>query len=51
MTAIACETADLHPFACDGPGKCEHCDQTITTRHDPDRCALCDDGIRREKTA
>jgi hypothetical protein len=47
-TIHVCTPSDLHPYECDGPGKCEHCDQKITTAHDPDRCALCDDGIRRE---
>lgn len=39
------ETADnFHPYACDGPGRCVHCDRRDTTDHDPNRCALCDDG-------
>lgn len=39
-------SSDLHPYECDGPGKCVHCDQRPTYDHDPNNCALCDDGER-----
>ena len=33
---------DLHPFECDGPGKCIHHDRKVTETHDPAKCPLCD---------
>jgi hypothetical protein len=39
-----CYASDMHPYNCDGPGKCIHCDETKTERHDPKRCWLCHDG-------
>jgi hypothetical protein len=43
---------NFHPYACDGPGKCCHCDRrhmvassdegTNHYSHDPATCALCD---------
>lgn len=40
---IFLDTADdFHPFECDGPGFCVHCDHTVTPNHDPASCALCD---------
>ena len=39
--AFACALDDLHPFACDGPGKCVHCDRRETPGHDPEACTLC----------
>ena len=34
--------SNFHPFACDGRGKCVHCDRASTENHHPDVCALCD---------
>lgn len=33
---------NFHPYECDGPGKCIHCDRWPTEDHDPARCALCE---------
>lgn len=35
--------ANLHPYECDGPCACIHCDRTVTDSHDPAVCALCDE--------
>lgn len=37
-------SSNFHPYECDGPGKCQHCDHTRTPTHDPDECWLCHDG-------
>ena len=35
--------SNFHPYECDGPGKCVHCDRLyVTGEHDPATCALCD---------
>jgi hypothetical protein len=37
------DTAEnFHPYECNGPGKCDHCDRDENDRHDPSQCALCD---------
>ena len=43
-----CTASDLHPYECDGPGRCVHCDHTITETHDPELCALCDPAPQRD---
>ena len=42
-----CTSEDMHPYECDGPGKCIHCDRLQRTSlmtgdilHDPATCAL-----------
>lgn len=35
-------SSNFHPYECDGPGKCIHCDRGKTDTHDPATCALCD---------
>jgi hypothetical protein len=35
------ESSNFHPYECDGPGKCIHCDRTVSTTHEPATCALC----------
>lgn len=36
------DTAEnFHPFCCEGPGECIHCDSRKTDDHDPAECALC----------
>lgn len=35
-------SSNFHPYACDGPGKCVHCDRQVTLEHDPAACVLCD---------
>ncbi len=39
-----CYSSDMHPYNCDGPGKCHHCDTKKFEGHDPRRCWLCWDG-------
>lgn len=34
--------SNFHPYECDGPGKCIHCDRAKLSHHDPATCALCD---------
>jgi ferredoxin len=34
---FVCTGADMHPYACDGPGKCIHCDRTVTLRSEVPR--------------
>lgn len=36
-----CTTEDFHPYECDGPGECSHCDKKKFEGHDPEKCALC----------
>jgi hypothetical protein len=33
--------SNLHPYECNGPGKCMHCDRLVTYDHLPHECALC----------
>lgn len=44
-------SSNFHPYECDGPGKCVHCDRVtvtgshgdeVTVTHDPATCGLCD---------
>jgi hypothetical protein len=37
-----CVIDDMHPYACDGPGKCIHCDRKPLGDHNPSTCPLCD---------
>lgn len=49
FSAVFFDTADnFHPFECNGPGKCVHCDAQTTDKHDPNNCALC--GTEKETT-
>jgi len=44
-----CRNEDLHPYECDGPGACMHCDRLDAEDHDPRDCELCDlDGWETE---
>lgn len=46
MTVFLDPSSNFHPYECDGPGKCIHCDKRTTEEHDPRNCALCqDDGL------
>ncbi len=36
--------SNFHPYECDGPGKCVHCDREEEREHDPATCSLCDPG-------
>lgn len=36
-----CRNEDMHPYECDGPGACKHCDRIRDDEHDPKTCALC----------
>lgn len=38
-----CTSEDMHPYECDGPTKCIHCDKKKFKGHDPKKCALCKD--------
>jgi hypothetical protein len=38
-----CRAEDFHPWECDGPGQCRHCDRRLEEHHDPETCALCDE--------
>lgn len=45
---FACHSENFHPYECDGPGKCRHCDRReIQAAYDPDgghnpeTCELC----------
>lgn len=42
MSAFYDKAENFHPYECDGPGKCVHCDRFASDRHDPATCALCD---------
>lgn len=47
MSVFVDVASNLHPFDCDGPGECIHCDRRIVVRHGvythhPGDCALCD---------
>jgi hypothetical protein len=35
------ESSNFHPYECDGPGKCIHCDRLVSATHEPATCALC----------
>jgi len=41
VTVYLCSNQDLHPYECEGPGHCIHCDRTVTADHDPGECELC----------
>lgn len=53
MTVFACVSGDFHPYECDGPGKCRHCDRREIQAdydpqgggHDPRTCELCEEPI------
>jgi ferredoxin len=32
---------NFHPYECDGPGRCVHCDRRMEVGHNPGTCALC----------
>lgn len=42
MTFHLDHASNFHPYECDGPGKCAHCDRLDVPSHDPGVCALCD---------
>lgn len=44
-----CGSSDLHPYECDGMGKCIHCDREKSVNHKPALCALCEDDIVVDK--
>lgn len=41
-SGFLCGSSSFHPYECDGPGKCLHCDRNTGQGHDPRECALCD---------
>lgn len=38
--------SNFHPFDCDGPDECVHCDRAVTDQHDPETCSFCKDDVR-----
>lgn len=44
MSVFVDPSSNLHPYECDGPGHCIHCDGTETATHNPHDCALCSEG-------
>lgn len=42
MTVFVDTSENFHPYECDGPGKCRHCDRRVSEGHDPAACGLCD---------
>lgn len=42
MTVFVDTAENFHPWECDGPGRCRHCDQHKDDTHDPATCALCE---------
>jgi hypothetical protein len=43
MNVAYVDTAEnFHPYECDGPGSCRHCDRRTDPSHNPAVCALCD---------
>ena len=47
MMLHVCRGSDLHPYECDGPGKCIHCDRKRTKHHRPSECWLCHETLKR----
>lgn len=41
VTGYICGPNSFHPYECQGPKKCPHCDKVKFDGHDPDNCALC----------
>lgn len=41
MTLFLDPASNFHPYECDGPGKCVHCDRVQSETHDPATCMLC----------
>lgn len=41
MSVFMDTSENFHPYECDGPGKCRHCDRRKDDSHDPATCALC----------
>ena len=49
-----CTSQDMHPYECDGKGKCPHCDRKTTPYHKVGRCAFCIEDAnerRRDRSA
>ena len=44
---IICDASSMHPYQCDGPGKCPHCDRRRLKDHNPKTCFLCHETLRR----
>jgi hypothetical protein len=42
VTAFLDTASNFHPYECDGPGHCIHCDRLVSETHDPGSCALCE---------
>ena len=48
MPSLFLDTPEnLHPYECNGPGQCMHCDRRFDEdihmrEHDPATCSLCD---------
>ena len=42
-----CTSSDMHPYECDGPGKCVHCDRRRLKGHKPSKCFLCHETLKR----
>lgn len=38
---FVCTADDMHPYNCDGPKKCIHCDRKRSKHHLVSLCALC----------
>lgn len=45
LPLFVCTRSDFHPYECNGPKKCIHCDRKKLKGHDPKKCALCNDGL------
>ena len=49
MTMCVCMPDDMHPYACDGLGRCVHCDRRRTKHHRPSDCWLCHETKQRHR--
>jgi len=51
MTNInICFSSDMHPYNCDGAGRCEHCDRQTTKFHKVSKCLFCRDDYARRRS-
>lgn len=41
--AYLCTSENMHPYECDGKGKCRHCDRAHVGGHRPSECAFCEE--------
>ena len=44
-----CTANDFHPYACDGPGRCIHCDRKTLPNHKVSLCGWCIEDVNAQR--